>query len=281
MTGGPPSEPGSRPARREQNRPRDPVERGDFEPDDGSLADAGADGAMEPSAGPGDGSLARTDAAKDERIRRWDVASPSATVIGRARGPDEEIGENLRRLHEEQHPAMAGHSTRMHRLEKARLTHAYCSTLGVTPWERDRALGIMIDLDLTAFGSQRAIEKVALVVCKHVVDDERQRRLGLQDQDWLNEQPPEALEGLFDRFDSLSDDPVFEALAGTVGLDTTNVNRLERVLREQLDEQDLHGAVLGRSPHRDPALPAIHYRTATERDPANFDLGDDPLSPDS
>jgi len=267
MSGGP-SDPRAPPARREQDRPRDPVERGPGE------------GAMEPSAGPGDGSLGRTEAAKDERIRRWDVASPSATVIGRARGPDEEIDENLRRLHEEQHPAMAGHSARMHRLEKARLTHAYCSTLGVTPWERDRALGVMIDLDLTAFGSQRAIEKVALVVLKHVVDDERQRRLGLQDQAWLNDQSPEALERLFDRFDSLSDDPVFEALAAAAGLDTTSVNRLERVLREQLDEQDLHGAVLGRSPHRDPALPAIHYRTATERDPAEFDLGDDPFSTD-
>ena len=94
----------------------------------------------------GDGALSRVDAVKDERIRRWDV------------------DENLRRLHDEQHPAMAGHSARMHRLEKARITHALCSTLGLTPWERDRALGIMVDLDLTAFGSQRAIPNVALVV---------------------------------------------------------------------------------------------------------------------
>ena len=249
-----PTDPGSR---RGRDSPRDP-HRG------GPGNEAGY--TDERSAGPGDGTLPRTEAVKDERIRRWDVASPSATVIGRARTPEEEIGENLRRLHEEQHPAMAGHSRRMHRLEKARITHAYCNTLDVTPWERDRALGTMVDLDLTAFGSQRAIERVALVVVQYVVDDERRRRLGLHDRPWLADQSPETMERLFDRFDSLSDDPAFELLAEAVGLDTTSVNRLDRVLREQLDEQDLHGAVLGRSPHRDPALPAIHYRTATDPD---------------
>jgi len=115
---------------------------------------------------------------------------------------------------------------------------------------------------------------------KQVVDDERQRRLDLQDRAWLNEQPPETPERPFDRFDSLSERPVFEALATAVGLDTTGINRPERVLRDRLDERGLDGAVLGRSPHRDPALPAIRYRTATERGSADFEPGDDPLSPD-
>jgi hypothetical protein len=33
-------------------------------------------------------------------------------------------------------------------------------------------------------------------------------------------------------------------------------------LREQLDDQGLEGAVLGRSPYRDPNLPAIRDRTS-------------------
>ncbi|MEF8852239.1 MAG: hypothetical protein V5A44_02775 [Haloarculaceae archaeon] len=115
----------------------------------------------------------------------------------------------------------------------------------------------MVDLDLTVFGSQRAVPKVALVVIKHVVDDERKRVLGLSDREWLASLPPAELEALHDRFDSMTDDAGYRRLLESFGLEVTNVNRLERVLREQLDEQDLRGAVFGRSPHRDPNLPAF------------------------
>jgi len=209
------------------------------------------------SARPGDGALSRVDAVKDERFRRWDVATPAATLIGRASGPDADVGENLRRLHDEQHPAMAGHSARMHRLEKARITHAYCSALSVTPWERDRAMGIMVDLDLTAFGSQRAIEKVALVVLQYVVDDERERQLGLQDDAFVASLNADEMESLYERFTSLKDDDRFRELLDAQDMTVTTVNRLNRTLREQLDAQGLEGAVLGRSPFRDPAMPAI------------------------
>jgi hypothetical protein len=209
------------------------------------------------SAGPGDGSLSRVDAVKDERFRRWDVATPAATIIGRAESPGGDVGENLRRLHDEQHPAMAGHSARMHRLEKARITHAYASALDVTPWERDRAMGIMVDLDLTVFGQQRAIEKVALVVLKYVVDDERERRLGLQDEEFVASLNPDEMSSLYERYESLSDEERFQELMEAQDLSVTNVNRLERSLREQVVEQELVGAVLGRSPYRDPAMPAV------------------------
>jgi hypothetical protein len=215
---------------------------------------------------PGDGALSRLDAVKDERIRRWDVVTPSATIIGRAERPHEDIDENLRRLHDEQHPAMEGHSVRMHRLDKARITHAFCNVLSLTPWERDRALGIVTELDLTAFGSQRAIPKVALVVIQHVVDDERRRQLGLHDQEWVSERSPETLERLYDRFESIKTNSRYEDLMDTYDLNTTSVNRLARTLREQLDEQDLHGAVLGRSPYRDPSLPSIRDRSSSGGD---------------
>lgn len=218
------------------------------------------------SARPGDGALSRLDAVKDERVRRWSVVTPSATIIGRAERPEEEVGENIRRLHDEQHPAMKGHSGRMHRLEKARITHAFCNTLSLTDWERDRALGIMTELDLTAFGSQRAIQKVALVVIRHVVDDERERRLGLHDGEWLRDRSPETMERLYEQLESIKTDSEYQELLATHGLDTTAVNRLSRTLREQLDEQDLHGAVLGRSPHRDPSLPAIRDQTSTDEE---------------
>ena len=225
------------------------------------------------SAGPGDGSLSRLDAVKDEQIRQWSVVTPSATVIGRAERPEHDLSESVRRLHDEQHPAMRGHSARMHRLEKARITHAYCNALSLTSWERDRALGIMTELDLTAFGSQRAIEKVALVVIRHVVDDERKRRLGLHDAASLGDLTPDEMESLYERFDSLADDPTFGKLLATQDLDTTSLNRLGRTLRKQLDAQDLHGAVLGRSPYRDPSLPAIRDRS-DDGEASDEDLSD-------
>ncbi|WP_435098400.1 DNA-directed RNA polymerase subunit epsilon [Halarchaeum sp. P4] len=213
---------------------------------------------------PGDGALARAAHQRDTTIGRWGPTSPSATQIGRARSPEEDVSENLRRLHDERHPATEGHGARQHRLEKLRITHALCNDLDVTPWQRDRALGVMVDLDLTAFGSQRAIEKVALVTIRHVVDDERERYLGLQDQEWLAGQSPERLEALYEQFTSITDEPHFEELAEKHGLEITNLNRLRRVLREQLDEQDLHGAVYGRNPYRDPNLPSADLRDSEE-----------------
>ena len=226
-----------------------------------------ADGAAEEaltwvSAGPGDGSLPRTEAVKDERTRRWDVATPAATKIGRARRPEEDVSENLRRLHDEQHPAMAGHSARMHRLDKVRIAHAVCSALDLTPWERDRVLGIMVDLDLTAFGSQRGVPTVSLVVVQYVVDGERRRQLGLDDTERLSRLSEDRLESLYDRFTSIKDEEEFRALMEENGLGKTNVNRLNRVLREQLDEQGLRDAVLGRHPFEDPNLPNIRDRSS-------------------
>lgn len=209
------------------------------------------------STDPGSGTLDRAAARRDAVTRRWDVVTPSATRIGRPDGPDGDVSENLRRLHDEQHPAMQGHGERMHELDKARITQALCNHLDLTPWERDRALGIVTEIDLTAFGSQRAIPKVALVVIRHVVDAERRARLGLDDQEWLGDQPPERFEALYDRFESIKDERRFRRLLGRYDLTTTNVNRLQHVLEDQLAEHDLDGAVFGRSPYRDPNLPAV------------------------
>ncbi|WP_267641690.1 DNA-directed RNA polymerase subunit epsilon [Haloarchaeobius amylolyticus] len=209
------------------------------------------------SAGPGDGALSRVDAVKDEVVRRWDVITPSATLIGRADSPEHDLSESIRRLHDEQHGAMAGHSARMHQLDKLRITHALSSALDVTRWERDCALGIIGEIDLTAFGSQRAIPKVALVVLRYVVDRERQHQLGLDDQEAVARLTPDEMESLYDRFTSLTENETYQELLDEHGMTTTNVNRLTRVLREQLAEHDLEGAVLGRDPFRDPNLPAV------------------------
>jgi hypothetical protein len=206
---------------------------------------------------PGDSTVSRADLQRDETTRRWGLVTPSATRIGRADSPDGDLSDSIRRLHEERHPAMEGYSQRAHRLEKLRLTHALCGSLGLTPWQRDRAIGTMVDLDLTAFGSQRAIPKVALVVIRHVVDREREHHLGLHDEEWIADQPPERLEDLYKQFHSITDDDQFTALCEQHDLDVTNLNRLRRTLLDQLDEQNLHDAVYGRNPYRDPSLPEL------------------------
>ena len=215
------------------------------------------------SSQPGDGTLSRAEANRDATTRQWDMVTPSATTIGRPDSPDGDLDESLRRLHDEAHPAMAGHAERMHRLDKARITHALCNVLDLTPWERDRVLGIMTELDLTAFGSQRGIPTVALVVIRHVVDAERRRQLGLGDADRIAELTPDEMASLYDLFTSISDEATYQDLLEIHGLDQTSVNRLERVLETQLDEQGLENAVFGRSPHRDPNLDSV-ARSATE-----------------
>jgi len=209
---------------------------------------------------PGDSVVSRADLQRDETVRRWGPVTPSATQIGRAESPDGDLSENVRRLHEERHSAMAGHSKRVHRLDKVRISHALCNELSLTPWQRDCVIGIMVDLDLTAFGSQRAIPKVALVVIRHVVDREREHYLGLHDQEWINDLPPERLTDLYDQFRSVTDEARFTELAERHGLDVTSLNRLRRTLTEQIDEQDLEGAVYGRNPYRDPNLPSLTER---------------------
>ena len=213
---------------------------------------------------PGDGAVRRADLQRDQTVRKWGPVTPSATQIGRARSPDADLSESVRRLHEERHSAMAGHSSRMHRLDKLRISHALCNDLSLTPWQRDRVVGIMADLDLTAFGSQRAIPKVALVVIRHVVDREREHYLGLHDDEWIRGLSPERLDDLYDEFRSITDDPSFSELVTKHGLDVTSLNRLRRVLVEQLREQGLEDAVYGRNPHRDPNLPSLTARRVSE-----------------
>jgi hypothetical protein len=118
----------------------------------------------------------------------------------------------------------------------------------------------MEDLDLTAFGSQRAIPKVALVVVRHVVDVERRRYLGLEDREYLAGKSPDELDELYESFRSIKDEPAFERLLEAHDLDKTSLNRLRNVLVERLAEQGIEDRAFGRNPYRDPNLPQLRDR---------------------
>ncbi|SFS65683.1 DNA-directed RNA polymerase subunit epsilon [Halostagnicola kamekurae] len=202
----------------------------------------------------GAGSVSRAALQRDASVRQWGVVTPSATVIGRAESPEAELSDRVRRLHDEQHGATPGYAERAHRLDRLRTTQALCNALEVTPWQRDLALGVMDEIDLTAFGSQRAIPTVALVVIRHVVDRDRQAYFGLDDVDAAS-LSPDRMEELFGQYRAhdITDEPTFERLAAEHGLDTTSLNRLRRVLEEQLEDEL---PAYGRNPWRDPNLPA-------------------------
>ncbi|MGQ3412486.1 DNA-directed RNA polymerase subunit epsilon [Natrinema sp. LN54] len=204
---------------------------------------------------PGSGSLSRADVQRDSTVRQWGVVTPSATVIGRAESPDADLSESVRRLHDEQHAATPGYSERAHHLDRLRTTQALCNALEVTPWQRDLALGVMDEIDLTEFGSQRAIEKVALVVIRHVVDVDRQQYFGLDDID-AQELSADRMEDLFGQYRAhdITDEETFKRLAADYGLDTTSLNRLRRVLKSQLEDEL---PAYGRNPYRDPNLPDV------------------------
>ncbi|UTF53660.1 DNA-directed RNA polymerase subunit epsilon [Natronosalvus rutilus] len=214
---------------------------------------SGDDGEREIENRPGSGSLSRAAHQRDATVRQWGVITPSATVIGRPDSPETDLSSSVRRLHDEQHPATPGYAERAHRLDRLRTTQAFCNALELTPWQRDLALGVMDEIDLTAFGSQRAIATVALVVIRHVVDVDRRAYFGLDDVD-VSDLSPERMEELFGQYRAhdITDDPTFERLAAHHGLDTTSLNRLRRVLKGQL-EAEL--PAYGRAPYRDPNLP--------------------------
>ncbi|MFB6111222.1 MAG: DNA-directed RNA polymerase subunit epsilon [Halobacteriaceae archaeon] len=212
---------------------------------------------------PGAGTLSRAEATRDSTVRRWGVVTPAATVIGRPEEPGDDLSESVRRLHDEQHAATAGYSTRAHYVDRLRTTQALCNAVGLTPWERDRVLGIMGEIELRPYGQRAGIETVALVVIRHVVDIERRRQLGLDNLDpaAISE---DRLETLYEEYRErdIVDEPAFERLAEARDLDRTSLNQLRRTLREQLaDEPEL---VFGRNPHRDPHLPSIGITTRAD-----------------
>ena len=204
---------------------------------------------------PGSGSLSRADVQRDSTVRQWGVVTPSATVIGRAESPEADLSESVRRLHDEQHAATPGYSERAHHLDRLRTTQALCNALNLTPWQRDLALGVMDEIDLTEFGSQRAIPKVALVVIRHVVDVDRRQYFGLDDID-AQALSADRMEELFAQYRAhdITEEETFQRLAAEYGLDTTNLNRLRRVLKEQLEDEL---PAYGRNPYRDPNLPDV------------------------
>lgn len=177
--------------------------------------------------GEGDGSLPAA----------WDVAVESYAVgyepvgetsIGDASERDRHSkfsryrtpANRLSKLNEGRHPSDGTLGARLARLDKKRITQAYCSRLAVTSFQRDEAIRAMLLLDLDRFGQNKRIEMVALTVIRIVVNYNRFSHLRKIEAQRISE----------------TED--FNDLAERVDLDKRTMRRLSKSIKAQLRAAD-------------------------------------------
>lgn len=132
--------------------------------------------------------------------------------FSRFRTPADRLAEH----NEGRHPSDGTLSARLARLDKKRITHAYCSRLDITQFQRDEAVRAMLLLNLDDFGQNKRIEKVALTVIRVVVNYNRFAHL--RDEDGTR----------------ISETGNFKRLAESVNLDQRTMRRLSRSIKEKL-----------------------------------------------
>jgi hypothetical protein len=163
--------------------------------------------------------------------------------FSRFRTPADRLAEH----NEGRHPSDGSLSARLARLDKKRITQAYCSRLDVTQFQRDEAVRAMLLLNLDDFGQNKRIEKVALTVIRVIVNYNRFAHL----------QKPDA--------PRISETENFKQLAESVDLDKRTMRRLSRSIKEKLsaagffekdlERQDLRQAEFRHRNERDTQRP--------------------------
>lgn len=138
----------------------------------------------------------------------------SASQFARHKVPETRLA-----LHQEgRHPSDGDQATRLATLDKKRITQAYCGSLSVPQHLQAQAVRAMLLLDLTAFGNQKRIEAIALLVIELVVDYERRYR----------RRDPEA--------SRMGEDATFKYLIREAGLVPGKVSLSRKVKSELIDQ---------------------------------------------
>lgn len=159
--------------------------------------------------------------------------SPAATRIGKADEGDERI-DQLRKLHEERHPATGDFSSTDGARHKERTAQALCSSLPLTDREREMVVTTVTNIDFSRFGQQGSIPRVTLGAVAVVVD---QRHRELEDLD-----------------DAVCRSEEFRDACETLDVSMSDLGTIKECVQEALD-----GRRLNTGPEhskRDPALPA-------------------------
>lgn len=184
----------------------------------------------------GEGSLSEEELFIDKHIPKTGYETSAATSVGKAseRGETE---ERLQRLNEERDRSSDGHAVRMHEIDRRRIMEAICSSLPVSKPERELAVSRFEPLDLTQFGNQKAVEKVALATVRCVVDERRVNH----GADWD---------------DLLRDSPEYEAAKESILDEERGFMNLCNEVEEALKEPHLRSTSgFGTTPGPDPNLP--------------------------
>ena len=90
---------------------------------------------------------------------------------------------------EGRHPSDGTQSERLARIDKKRITQAFCTRLNVDGLLQQEAVRAMLSLDLQKFGDHKQIERVALAVICVVVDYHRRYKLRNPDAERLGSVP--------------------------------------------------------------------------------------------
>ncbi|WP_276247555.1 hypothetical protein [Haladaptatus sp. YSMS36] len=124
--------------------------------------------------------------------------------------------DRLSLLNEGRHPSDGTLGARLARLDKKRITQAYCSVLDVSRFQRDEAVRAMLLLNLDDFGQQKRIEKVALTVIRIIVNYNRFSHL-------------KKIEA-----ERISESETFKRLAKEADLDKRTMTRLSKKIKQRL-----------------------------------------------
>ena len=164
----------------------------------------------------------------------------SHSKFSRFRTPADRLAEH----NEGRHPSDGALSARLARLDKKRITQAYCSRFDVTQFQRDEAVRAMLLLNLDDFGQNKRIEKVALTVIRVVVNYNRFAHL--RDENGTR----------------ISETEDFKRLAESVKLDKRTMRRLSRSIKEKLSAAEFFEKDLER---QDLRQAEFQYRNRPDR----------------
>ncbi|EMA44452.1 DNA-directed RNA polymerase epsilon subunit [Halococcus morrhuae DSM 1307] len=162
--------------------------------------------------------------------------SPAATQIGES--GDEY--DQFREINEGRHNSDGELPVRQGQWDKKHITEIFCSRLGVTEFQKGGVMDAMEALDFSQFGSQRAVETVALGVIRYVVNKDRLER------------NPEAT--------WVSHEDQFQELMESCNVTMSDLTTVKRIALNQIPNLQAGGS----TPKRDPNLP--HGSTRSRSD---------------
>lgn len=184
---------------------------------------------------PGEGALSEEEMYQDQHAYEYNPKSAAATEVGDPDQRDEDT-DKLHRINRGSHHSDGELAKRQAEWDKERITHAMCNQVGLNDYQRDEAIRIMLALNLNKFGSQKAIEKVALLVIRYVFQRDQMA------YDWAEDS-------------RITENEQYCSYVEDVGWDMDDVIRLSKTLKQQLRELNWRDKFTGTNPGRDKHIP--------------------------